>query len=113
MGGVTIKRLISKIILTFGFVLIGLFIFEIFGEFSPHVEGVYYLLGVPYQVPFYLAIFAFMIALFLDIKTRKAAIIGLMLLALLFLLFITLYIWTLYSFSNPSYYPKSVGWANR
>lgn len=86
------KAMISRCLLFVGYGVIILFIVEIIGEFSQMIEGIYYLLGIPWRFPMMLAIFSFCVSFILDKKARKLAIIGFFGLAGLFLFFILIYI---------------------
>jgi hypothetical protein len=91
---------ISKVSVGIGFILLALFILEFVGEFSSKMEGVYYILGIPWRYPMFTAILAFGVGMFLDRGTRKYAMAGFMGLAVLFLSLITIYLFIFFSFAS-------------
>lgn len=65
------ENLIRRMSLSIGYLISILFVFELIGEFSPYVEGVFHTLGIKWRYPLMLALFSFGLVYFLDGKLSK------------------------------------------
>ncbi|AJD89629.1 hypothetical protein JMA_03120 [Jeotgalibacillus malaysiensis] len=71
------RQILSKILLSIGYLIVLLFIFEFYGEFSAHAEGIFYTLGIPWRYAALTAFISFILSYKLADKMTKPMKYGL------------------------------------